>query len=829
MNGVDLQVGTVLPIANNIAIKPEMINAEFDLKSVLSPSEYTYGSEVEKALNTMRSADSNGERHWFQHNQGSVFTVPYSRSDSFREAFSKGHNMTATEILPGFVYPRHTSGKVSQIPATISLTKEFGFFCGAYLAEGMANATQVNISNNDLAYIKPVAELMAKWSVGTHIVTEDRICEKTGIKGTSTSLIIHSTLLAKVMTETFGRLSYMKTIPDWVFQAPDAFVEGLVDGYISGDGTICKKTGTIHATSVSQDLLTRFSFLLSRYGIFSRISDHMPALGKFQSVSRNWTLHIPVLYSKLFAETFTLTLQSKQDRLFDQFGDPSDVRNCKNDTTNDVVWDKVKEIKEIKPMKDGWMYDLTVAETRNFTSLNGLCVKDTFHLAGVAAKSAGTRGIPRLKELLKATRNPKSSSLTVYLRPEIRKSKEEARRVSQELEFTLLMDIVKVARIYFDPRDSSTIIGADQEWLSFFMAYEEISAPAPVGTEANAIASTNEETDAGGQAKSPWILRFELDRDKMFLKNITMEDVMYVISRRYDNIETAYTDYNADELVIRMRLSLKNKDPMDDLIALKKFQSNILTNTLVRGITGLRAVTFSVVKDYYELVNNRYEKIEQFVLDTDGTNFLDVACHPDIDCTKLYSNNIHDIYANLGVEATRAVLLKEISGLFEDNNVNFRRFGLLCDVICSKGKLMTVDRYGINKNNIGPLAKASFEQTEDIMLRAALFGELDPVTGVSANIMTGQRIRGGTSFSTVLLDEDSLRKFTSESIGVDLTVEREEEFTEEDQDNALYHARTQGKKDDACAIPRLRLEATIPEQKEVSTEYTDMEITFVDE
>jgi DNA-directed RNA polymerase II subunit RPB1 len=391
------------------------------------------------------------------------------------------------------------------------------------------------------------------------------------------------------------------------------------------------------------------------------------------------------------------------------------------------------------------------------------------------------------------------------------------------------MDIVKVARIYFDPRDNSTIIGADQEWLSFFMAYEEISAPAPVGTESNAIASTNEETDAGGQAKSPWILRFELDRDKMFLKNITMEDVMYVISRRYDNIETAYTDYNADELVIRVRLSLKNKDPMDDLIALKKFQSNILTNTLVRGITGLRAVTFSVVKDYYELVNNRYEKIEQFVLDTDGTNFLDVACHPDIDCTKLYSNNIHDIYANLGVEATRAVLLKEISGLFEDNNVNFRHFGLLCDVICSKGKLMTVDRYGINKNNIGPLAKASFEQTEDIMLRAALFGELDPVTGVSANIMTGQPIRGGTSFSTVLLDEDALRKFTSESIGVDLTVEREEEFTEEDQENALYHARTQGKKDDACAIPRLRLEATIPEQKEVSTEYTDMEITFVDE
>ena len=317
----------------------------------------------------------------------------------------------------------------------------------------------------------------------------------------------------------------------------------------------------------------------------------------------------------------------------------------------------------------------------------------------------------------------------------------------------------------------------------------------------------------------------------MFLKNITMEDVLYVIKRRF-GLETAYTDYNADELIIRMRLEAPySSDPMDDLIALKKLQNNLLTNTLVRGVTGLRAVTFSYIKDFFEFneTAGRYEKVDQFVLDTDGTNFLDVLCHPDIDPQRLYSNNIHDIYSNLGIEATRAVLLKEISGLFEDNNVNFRHFGLLCDVICSKGKLMTVDRYGINKNNIGPLAKASFEQTEDIMLRAALFGELDPITGVSANIMTGQPIRGGTSFSSILLDEDSLKKFMSESTGVNLEgVEKEEQFTEEDEENALYESRAAGGgKDDACALPRLRLEATLPDQRETTAEYEEMEITLV--
>jgi DNA-directed RNA polymerase II subunit RPB1 len=454
---------------------------------------------------------------------------------------------------------------------------------------------------------------------------------------------------------------------------------------------------------------------------------------------------------------------------------------------------------------------------------------NTFHLAGVAAKSAGTRGIPRLKELLKATRNPKASVLSIYLKPELRKSKEEARRVAQELEFTLLMDIVTVARIYFDPRDDATVIAQDQEWLSFFLAYESIGS-GNTGAGAAAAASTGEE-EISTPKKSPWILRLELDRDKMFLKNITMEDVLYVIKRRF-GLETAYTDYNADELIIRMRLEPPYaSDPMDDLIALKKLQNNLLTNTLVRGVTGLRAVTFSYIKDFFEFneTAGRYEKVDQFVLDTDGTNFLDVLCHPDIDPQRLYSNNIHDIYSNLGIEATRAVLLKEISGLFEDNNVNFRHFGLLCDVICSKGKLMTVDRYGINKNNIGPLAKASFEQTEDIMLRAALFGELDPITGVSANIMTGQPIRGGTSFSSILLDEDSLKKFMSEATGVDLVgIDKEEQFTEEDEENALFESRAAGGgKDDACALPRLRLEATLPDQRETTAEYEEMEITLV--
>jgi hypothetical protein len=40
------------------------------------------------------------------------------------------------------------------------------------------------------------------------------------------------------------------------------------------------------------------------------------------------------------------------------------------------------------------------------------------------------------------------------------------------------------------------------------------------------------------------------------------------------------------------------------------------------------------------------------------------------------------------------------------------------------------------------------------MLKSAIYGERDPILGVSANIMLGAPIRAGTAFTDVLFDEE---------------------------------------------------------------------------
>jgi DNA-directed RNA polymerase II subunit RPB1 len=434
---------------------------------------------------------------------------------------------------------------------------------------------------------------------------------------------------------------------------------------------------------------------------------------------------------------------------------------------------------------------------------------NTFHLAGVASKSNVTRGVPRLKELLKATKNPKATSLTVYLKKEYRNNKEKARELAQDLELTLLRDICEKLAIYYDPNDENTTITEDRELLELFNNFE-------IGKFAAGEAPSKKEM-------SKWLLRVELSREKMFEKNITMNDVAFIVKAAYgDDVSLIYSDYNSQKLVMRLRTAFNGNDLIDDL---KKFQNKLLNNIILRGVPGIRSASFLLDKDQLELVDGKYQPIEQFVLVTDGSNFTEVMNHPYVEGRKLYSTHIHDVYEILGKEATRGILMSEIKHVFKDAPVNYRHLGLLCDVMTRNGKLMSVDRSGINKNDIGPLAKASFEETVKILLKASLFGEMDPITGVSANIMTGQCIRGGTSFSQILLDESALERML-EGLPPVPELDGEDEGAEyEAMEELLYDADA---KDDQCARTEFQMSLAMPTAVEYDEE-PEVEMMVVDE
>ena len=109
---------------------------------------------------------------------------------------------------------------------------------------------------------------------------------------------------------------------------------------------------------------------------------------------------------------------------------------------------------------------------------------------------------------------------------------------------------------------------------------------------------------------------------------------------------------------------------------------------------------------------------------------------------------------------SRQSIFNELSEAMDHAGVyiNYHHISMLCDRMTATQKMVSIFRHGINNDDIGPIAKASFEETPEMFLRAARHAELDVMTGVSSNIMCGQEGYFGTGSFQVMLDVNKMRK-----------------------------------------------------------------------
>ena len=392
---------------------------------------------------------------------------------------------------------------------------------------------------------------------------------------------------------------------------------------------------------------------------------------------------------------------------------------------------------------------------------------NTFHFAGVASKSNVTRGLPRLEEIISLSENTKNPSCTVYLHPTDETSQEEAIKLVHKLEHTRLRSIVSNVKILFDP--GNDIVHEDNQLVENFSMFNEM------------INTYNDEVDTGtDDTKSKWLIRMEMNRFEMLERNITMDDVNFMIKTSYNDVSCMYSDFNNSNLVFRIRVNKKtltgtlvSPDQTDELIYLKNFQNILLDNLVLRGIKQIKKVTPRKILDSMILENGDFVKKQTWVLDTVGSNLMGLLGCDFIDNTRTMTNNIQEVYNVLGIEAARQTIFNELSEVieFDSTYINYNHIILLCDRMTCNDGMVSIFRHGINNDNIGPIAKASFEETPEMFLNAAKHAELDILRGVSANVMCGQEGFFGTNAFQIVLDMD---KFSLLPHQVDKVSEKED-------------------------------------------------------
>jgi DNA-directed RNA polymerase II subunit RPB1 len=421
---------------------------------------------------------------------------------------------------------------------------------------------------------------------------------------------------------------------------------------------------------------------------------------------------------------------------------------------------------------------------------------NTFHYAGVSAKSNVTRGIPRLTELLGVTKNLKSPSTTIYLKENFSKNQNKSQYVKNKLEYTVIKNIINKCQIFYDPKNTvyQTDIEDDKGILEIYRDFLTLQ---------NGEEFEYEET-------SPWIIRFTFNKEVMMENGIIMDDIhLALMEYDIDKLNFVYSDDNSKELIGRVSIKAEINGEVDpfqngledqsDVISIfKNIQEDILNNVVIKGIKNINRIVMSEKKTYKkedgEIIPHKL-----WILETDGINLLNIFNSEYVDFINTYSNDIIEIFDVLGIEAARNMLIEEITSVMSDASyINNRHIHLLCDIMTNKGYLTSINRQGINRGDIGPLAKCSFEDTTDQLIKASIFGEKDKLNGVSSNIMMGQVINAGTGLCNIMLDEE---KLIQEMKDIDLT---QEDFIEISDNNINALLNIDGKElvdgddDDYC-------------------------------
>jgi len=811
VNGKDLKIGDYLPVST----KPLEYNEKFtmNVKELLPPSEYLYGSELEKAKSVMH------EHHWWMKHSGKTFTLPHARSDSvvvlFKEKTYQGKtSIKAQSIKPDCVYMKLINMCEYTIPENIPLDYEFGYLVGAYCAEGCMTKHQISIANNDDEYLKPIESWCERYNITTKIYTQK---DKIQQGWTSQDIRIYNTVLCRILENLCGKLSHGKFVSDKILFSNQECILGFLDAYIGGDGCVhqhkrkdgTKRSESISVTSVSYPLLMDVQIMLKNIGIIGKIyklkkieKNNRGTLP--ENIKQGYTLVVANQQGQKLAKMLNMKPSEKNAKCKQLLCETFKYEYCtshmtvpnivnselvmepRNDRCKDMEFDKIISIEEVLNTTN-YAYDLTVEDTRNFDCVNGVCLRDTFHLSGVASKSNVTRGVPRIEEILRLTKNPKNPSLTVHLKQIDEEDQDKATKFANMLEHTKLVDVVKSVQICFDPNDKATTIEEDRLLMEQFYEFE------------NMVQECSEESADDGQGKSKWIVRIEMDAEALLDKNITMDDIHFTISNSYSNdIKCVYSDYNASNLIFRIRLnsnvlnkSKKQKgvaetlDQSDEIYLLRNFQDTIMNNIVLRGIPGIRNVMPRKLQNQLVMdkrtddrliqkEDGKFIKKDTWILDTTGSNLLDVLALDFVDGNRTFSNDINEIFLTLGIEAARQILYNEFVEVmeFSDVYINYHHLSLLCDRMTSTQKMVSIFRSGILNDDIGPISKSTFEVHTEVLLKASRHAEFDHMRGVSASVMMGQHGSFGTGSFNLVLDMKEMEN--AEDLEVDMKDKNQE-------------------------------------------------------
>uniref|UniRef100_A0A3B3S3Q8 DNA-directed RNA polymerase subunit n=1 Tax=Paramormyrops kingsleyae TaxID=1676925 RepID=A0A3B3S3Q8_9TELE len=316
----------------------------------------------------------------------------------------------------------------------------------------------------------------------------------------------------------------------------------------------------------------------------------------------------------------------------------------------------------------------------------------TFHFAGVASMNI-TLGVPRIKEIINASKNISTPIISAHL--DIEDDADFARLVKGRIEKTLLGEISEYIEEMFLPDDCFILI------------------------------------------------KLSLERIRLLRLEVNAETVRYSICMSKLRVKPGDIAVHGEAVVC---VTPRENSKSSMYYVLQSLKED-LPKIVVQGIPEVARAVIHI---------DEQSGKEKYKLLVEGDNLRSVMATHGVNGSRTSSNNTYEVEKTLGIEAARSTIINEIQYTMVNHGMSIdrRHVMLLADLMSYKGEILGITRFGLAKMKESVLMLASFEKTADHLFDAAYFGQKDSVCGVSECIIMGIPMNIGTGLFKLLHKAD---------------------------------------------------------------------------
>ncbi len=273
----------------------------------------------------------------------------------------------------------------SRIPCVVPLNRDLGELFGLYLSDGYSRTTdnglrkkyvyQINIVSDEKEITSKITSTIKK--TFEHKVTiEKRIIKKKEGALEKRKYLEYITLSGRVYYDFFTKIIALgtnaknKKLSEKIFNSNKEFLEGLIAGYIVGDGYI--DNNSIKITSVNKQLLNGMGFVLNQLGAFPHFGEEQREIktGRVKEFysKKNKKIFIHSYFIRLYStdlKNIGSLLFGRKKNIFNKIFSWLKIRGKRTKKIGAFIIDEIVEV-NLEKFSGEYVYDLLVEGEKNF-------------------------------------------------------------------------------------------------------------------------------------------------------------------------------------------------------------------------------------------------------------------------------------------------------------------------------------------------------------------------------------------------------------------------------------------------------------------------------